>query len=126
MAKYLILYRQVAGLVVCGPVRDAAPLMRESWPVWCSGVTPIGCTNTPNKEPLAADKLASHRSRYQGAIAVCDDTGVVIIPPQSITADFLRKLDWIEEQEDLWFDAIDRKKLTTYETVCLRKYEQKS
>ena len=38
--------------------------------------------------------------------------------------EFYKKLEWIEEQEDIWFDCIDRKKWNTFETVCLKKYEE--
>jgi len=38
---------------------------------------------------------------------------------------FLQKLDWIEEQEDIWFDCIDRLKWDTFDTVCLKKYREK-
>jgi regulator of RNase E activity RraA len=63
--------------------------------------------------------------QFHGAIAVCDDTGVAIIPKEKHTEDFIDKLKWIEEQEDLWYDAIDRKKLSTFKTVCLKKYLDK-
>ena len=43
-----------------------------------------------------------------------------------INADFLKKLAWIEEQEDVWFDCIDRKKWDTFDTVCLKRYEKES
>jgi regulator of RNase E activity RraA len=124
VAKYLILYRQVAAVAVRGLLRDAANLIKERWPVWSEGVTPIGCFNRKNTAPLDARLLTEGHARYDGAVAVCDDTGVVIIPPDQMTEAFLAKLDWIEEQEDVWFDCIDRRKLDTYETVCLRKYEQ--
>jgi hypothetical protein len=54
---------------------------------------------------------------------VCDDTGVVTIPGNRISEEFLQRLDWIEEQEDIWFDCIDRRKWDTFETVCLKRYE---
>jgi regulator of RNase E activity RraA len=124
VAKYLVLYRQVAALVTCGLLRDAANLLKEGWPIWLEGVTPLGCFNARNPEPLDPRLLAEHRDRYDGGVAVCDDTGVVVIPRGQLTEDFLGKLGWIEEQEDVWFDCIDRLKWDTYETVCLRRYEQ--
>ena len=54
---------------------------------------------------------------------VCDDSGVVIIPKEQITEDMLQKLIAIEEQEDIWFDCIDRRKWDTFDTVCLKKYK---
>lgn len=120
--KYLILYRQAAAVAVCGPIRDSANLIKENWPIWIEGVTPVGCFNKKNEIPLAPELVAEHRERYHGAIAICDDTGMVVIPKSSFNAEFLDKLEWIEEQEDIWFDCIDRRKWDTFETVCLKKY----
>ncbi|NWP75080.1 RraA family protein, partial [Escherichia coli] len=63
------------------------------------------------------------RADYHDSIAVCDDSGVVIIPKAHHNQAFLDKLDWIEEQEDIWFDCIDRRKWSTFETVCLKRYQ---
>src|ERR1700726_573630 len=41
VAKFLLLYRQVAALVACGNLRDAPHLFKENWPVWSQGVTPV-------------------------------------------------------------------------------------
>ena len=53
---------------------------------------------------------------------VCDDSGVVIIEKDNLTEKFYQKLEAIEEQEDIWFDCIDRRKWDTFDTVCLKKY----
>ena len=42
VAKFLTLYRQVAAVAVVGKVRDAPRIIRERWPVWSDGVTPVG------------------------------------------------------------------------------------
>jgi regulator of RNase E activity RraA len=123
VAKYLLLYRQVGALVIDAKVRDAPHLMKENWPIWSTGVSPIGCFNRRNEQPLDPDLERSRRERYGGAIAVCDDSGVVVIPKSLHTQAFLDKLDWIEEQEDIWFDCIDRRKWDTFEAVCLKRYE---
>lgn len=124
VSKYLILYRQVAAIVVQGYLRDIPHLRKENWPIWCTGGTPIGCFNHKNEVDLDPAIIAERRKRYDGAIAICDDSGVVIIPKDRINRDFLEKLDWIEEQEDIWFDCIDRRKWNTYDTVCLKKYQE--
>jgi regulator of RNase E activity RraA len=122
VSKYLILYQQVAAIVVQGYLRDIPHLRKENWPIWCAGGTPIGCFNRKNEINLDPAIIAERRKQYDGTIAVCDDSGVVIIPKDRINRDFLEKLDWIEEQEDVWFDCIDRLKWNTYDTVCLKKY----
>ena len=100
-------------------------LRKENWPVWYEGPTPIGCFNRKHETPFPADVLAERRARYEGAVAVCDDSGVVVIPPD-VASDpaFIEKLNWIEQQEDLWFDCIDGKKWDTFETVCLKRYRE--
>lgn len=124
VAKYLILYRQVAALVCRGYLRDVANLLKERWPIWLEGATPIGCLNVRNPAPPDPRWLEERRDFHDGAVAVCDDTGVVVARRHQLTESFVGKLDWIEEQEDIWFDCIDRLKWDTFETVCLKRYEQ--
>lgn len=122
VAKYLTLYKGLAAIVVNGKMRDAHSLIKENYPIWCKGTTPIGCFNKKNDSPLNSEVIENWRQKYEGAIAVCDDAGVVIIPANSVNEEFLRKLDFIELQEDIWFYCIDTKKWSTYDTVCLKKY----
>jgi 4-hydroxy-4-methyl-2-oxoglutarate aldolase len=121
IAKYLLLYKQAQAIVVHGNVRDVPHLIKENWPVWCQGRNPAGCFNTRPTTLPGPDRL--HQGRVlQESIAVCDDSGVVIIEKQHHTEAFLSRLEWIEEQEDVWFDCIDRRKWSTFDTVCLKKY----
>ncbi len=126
VSKYLILYKQVAAIVVRGYLRDVPHLLKENWSIWLEGITPIGCFNRMNEKPFDPDIIEDRKAKYEGAIAVCDDCGVVVIPKTIQNEDFLKKLDWIEEQEDIWFDCIDRLKWNTYDTVCLKKYLKKT
>lgn len=122
VAKFLLLYRAAAAIVVKGLVRDAHTLRKENYAIWSAGVTPIGCFNRENETAPDATKVAEHHALYDGTIAVCDDSGVVIIPRETKTEDFLEKLRLMELQEDAWFHSIDTDKFTTFETVCLKKY----
>ena len=122
ICKYIILYQQAGAIISNAKMRDAGALLREKYPVWCTGFSPVGCFNKKVEHPVDADLLAAHRALYDGAIAVCDDCGVVIIPKELHTDAFLQKLVAIEEQEDIWFDRLDRKKENTFEIVCLKKY----
>lgn len=124
VSKYFILYKNSKAMVVMGKMRDAHRLIKENYPIWCTGVSPIGCFNNKVEEPLEPIWETEHRSMYEGAIAVCDDSGVVIIPKEHINEAFLDKLESIEKQEDIWFDCIDRKKWDTFDTVCLKKYKE--
>ena len=122
VSKYMLLYRGAAAIVVNGNMRDAHRLIRNNYPVWCSGVTPVGCFNRKHAAPLDASIVAQWKKAYDGAVAVCDDCGVVIIPREQMTKEFSEKLDFIELQEDIWFYCTDTKKWSTYDTVCLKKY----
>jgi len=122
VAKYVLLYKQASAIIVTGKLRDAQNLIKENWPIWCSGFNPVGCFNKKLPHTLSEEFINKRREMYDGAIAVCDDTGVVIIPKDQHNEQFYKKLEFIEEQEDIWFDCIDRKKMSTYETVCLKKY----
>lgn len=122
VSKYILLYHQSRAIVVNGKMRDAAQIIRQNWPIWCSGYTPVGCFN--RKPSLEVDDKwrKEHFEKYNGAIAVCDDCGVVVIPKENITEEFLEKLYHIEDQEDIWFDRLDHYKESTFNIVCKKKY----
>ncbi len=125
VSKFLMLYRQAAGIVVKGKLRDIPHLIKEEWPIWYEGPTPIGCFNRESHAFLPPEREKELKRPYEGAIAVCDDSGVVIIPREKQTLDFIKRLQAIEDLEDQWFDCIDRLKWNTFETVCLKKYREK-
>jgi regulator of RNase E activity RraA len=127
VTKFILLYKQASALVTVGKLRDVPHLIKENWPIWYMGSTPIGCFNRPNYDnPMDDNIIKTRMNEFNGSIAVCDDSGVVIIPKDFHNEEFLKKLDWIEEQEDIWFDCIDRLKWDTYDTVCLKKYLDKN
>lgn len=122
VSKYILLYLQASAIVTNAKMRDAAALIRENYPIWCTGVSPVGCFNTKPQPPLVEYIEKSHREMYDGSIMVCDDCGVVLIPKRHHTKEFYDKIVAIEEQEDIWFDRLDRKKESTFEIVCLKNY----
>ncbi|MGM9660989.1 MAG: hypothetical protein ACI3WQ_10365 [Faecousia sp.] len=122
VSKYLLLYRQSRALVICGKMRDAAALIKENWPIWCEGFNPEGCFNRKPCTELDRSLREEYFERYDGAIAVCDDCGVVVIPKEKNTKDFLQALHHMEDQEDIWFDRLDHYKENTFEIVCQKKY----
>ncbi len=124
VSKYILLYHQSKAIVVNGKMRDAAALIREKWPIWCTGYNPVGCFNRkPQADPNEV-WVKEHQDKYDGAIAVCDDCGVVVIPKEHITDEFLDKLHFIEDQEDIWFDRLDHYKESTFDIVCKKMYLQ--
>jgi hypothetical protein len=66
------------------------------------------------------------RKKYEGGIAVCDDGGVTVIPPNRINADTLERLQQIEMQEDIWFFCLDTLKWDTKKIVCDKDYLKES
>lgn len=122
VCKYILLYRQAAAIICNAKFRDAGALLRENYPIWCTGFTPVGCFNTKPEKSLDEMIVTEHKSMYDGAIAVCDDCGVVIIPKELHTEAFYQKLVHIEEQEDIWFNRLDHYKENTFEIVCQKKY----
>lgn len=124
VSKYILLYKQAAAIISNAKLRDGARLIKENYPIWCAGLTPIGCFNKENDAPLEKEIYKEHYNRYEGSIAVCDDSGVVIIPKELHTEEFYKKIIAIEEQEDIWFDCLDRKKWDTFDIVCLKKYKE--
>lgn len=122
VSKYLLLYKQAEAVVVMGRLRDTSRLMKEYYAIWCDGYSPVGCFNRDPDVRPDPELERSRRAEYDGAIAVCDDAGVVVVRKEQLTEEFLRSLEHIEEQEDIWYECIDRRKWSTYETVCLKKY----
>ena len=123
MCKYLFLYKRIAGLVVNGLVRDSHRLIKENYPIWCLGETPLGCFN---REVTASEDLqktiAERRALFEDSIMVCDDSGCTQIAKENITPTTVRRLEWIEIQEDIWYYCIDTLKWSTFETICQKRY----
>lgn len=124
VSKYILLYRQAAAIITDRNMRDANNLIKERYAIWCGGFSPVGCFNTEEGSKLDQAVFDEHYERWHGSIAVCDDSGVVIIPKELHTEEFCDKLLAIEEQEDIWFDCLDRRKWDTYDIVCLKKYRE--
>lgn len=122
VSKYILLYRQAEAIITNENMRDANHLLKERFAIWCRGFSPIGCFNREENARLDEKTFREHYEKYNGSIAVCDDSGVVIIPKELHTEEFFQKLVDIEEQEDMWFDCLDRRKWDTYDIVCLKKY----
>lgn len=122
VTKYIMLYKRAKAIVVNGKVRDAHTLIKENYPIWCESVSPVGCVNYPNGDDLDESTLYELKMQYDGIIMVCDDSGVVMIPKENINADLLKKLEFIEFQEDIWFYCLDTLKMSTFDIVCEKKY----
>jgi 4-hydroxy-4-methyl-2-oxoglutarate aldolase len=125
VAKYLILYKSAEAIVSNGKVRDVHTLIKENYPIWCYGTNPVGCFNYEPKSPIDKIVLNERIEYFKDSIIVADDTGAVVITKEFINKEFYAKLEWIERQEDIWFDCIDRKKWNTFDTICLKKYKIK-
>ena len=121
ISKYVLLYKGAVAIVVQGLLRDGAALRRESYAMWSEGYHPLGCYNTP-VDAYPAELARQACDQYQGGIAVCDDGGVTIIPPDKLNEEMLRRLQRIEMQEDIWFYCLDTLKWDTKKIVCDKAY----
>ncbi len=124
VAKYTLLYKQAAAIVVEGNVRDTARLVREQYPIWCMSSNPVGAVNF--KTHSEETRVGSEQSRVRGGIAVCDEGGVVIIPANLINSDLSKKLQHIEALEDLWHYCLNTLKWSTYDIVVKKRYLEES
>lgn len=122
VSKYITLYLENIAIVTNGWLRDAHILTKENYPIWCAGVSPIGCYNTEVDKMPYINTIEEHKKIYEGSVMVCDDSGVVIIYKEQLNDEFYEKLKFIEKQEDIWYDCVDRRKWSTFKTVCLKDY----
>lgn len=122
VSKYIMLYKRAKAIVINGKLRDAHTLIKEKYPIWLQDVSPIGCVNRPNGPEIDSALLQEIKDKYEGSIMVCDDSGVVMIPKDKIDEKLLTKLEFIEFQEDIWFYCVDTLKMSTFDTVCKKKY----
>jgi len=125
VAKYVLLYKRAAALVVFGMIRDRAALLRDGSRIWFQGFTPLGCTNEP-VAPFPQDKADLIRDKYESGVAICDSGGVAFIERGLVSEETLNRLKWIEAQEDLWFYCLDTLKWSTDDIVCKRRYLEES
>ena len=88
----------IVGLVIDGTVRDTAEIKELGFPVFCLGANP---TATTKDEPGKIDiEIACGAARVSpGDIIVGDEDGVVVIP-QAIASDVLKKVQAIAEKEE--------------------------
>lgn len=121
IAKYVLLYRSAAAIVVHGAVRDVAALRREGFAVWSEDYSPLGCSNA-SVNSFPHERMQEIREIYDGGIAVCDDGGVTVIPKALVSEATLSKLESIELQEDIWFYCLDTLKWDTRKIVCDKAY----
>jgi len=121
VAKFILLYKGAAAIIVQGKVRDAAELCREKYSIWCEGVTPLGCHNQ-SADGFDLNKKEALLREFHGAIAVCDEGGVTIISNEFINDETLKKLQLIEMQEDIWQFCLDSLKWDTKKIVCDKAY----
>ena len=104
VAKQLLVYQKVSAIIVNGFVRDAHRLVKEDYPIWTKGVTPLGCFN---RDVIADNSIKkSIQSRFDmfaNSILVADDSGCTLIQGSQINNILLQALDFIELQEDIWY-----------------------
>lgn len=125
VSSFIMENKKARAIIVNGTMRDLDGLRKRQYPVWCKGITPIGCFNVePNRNAEINRQSKIGMDYYDGAIAVCDTSGVVVIPKSEINDEFITKMDNMVEQERIWFECVEQKGWNTYDTVCLKKYKE--
>ncbi|CAN2170044.1 MenG Demethylmenaquinone methyltransferase [Candidatus Nanopelagicaceae bacterium] len=117
VAKYVLLYRQAAAIVVDGNIRDTSRLVREGYAIWCRGSNPVGAINSSTR--VESEYPSSHGAQ---GIAVCDEGGVVIISETECNAKTLARLRYIEALEDMWQYCLNTLKWSTFDIVVQKRY----
>ena len=127
VSSFIMENKKARAIVVNGSMRDLQGLRNRHYPVWCKGITPIGCFNVqPNSNVEINRQAIARSSYYDGAIAVCDASGVVVIPKSEINEAFFGRIDKMIEQERIWFECVEEKGWDTFDTVCLKKYKEQN
>ena len=62
--------------------------------------------------------------KYEGGIAICDLTGVVVIPKKDVNNKTLKKIKLVEKQEDIWYHCLDVKKWDTKKIIVDKAYKK--
>jgi len=123
VSKYIMLYKNAKAIIVNGLVRDVHRLKKEDYSMWSLGYTPLGCYN---KEVILEESIESQikerQEIFQNSLIVADDSGCTLIDNNQINSEFLKKLEFIELQEDIWYFCMDTLKMNTYSTICLKEY----
>jgi len=123
VAKYFILYKEFDGIIVNGLMRDVHVLLKNNYPVWALGVTPLGCYNKKvEPSPEILEQAKKNRAYLEGSIMIADDSGCTVISKELCTEETLKKLEFIELQEDIWYYCLDTLKWSTYKTICEKAY----
>jgi Demethylmenaquinone methyltransferase len=127
VSSFIMENRKAKAIIINGAMRDFDGIRKRKYPVWCKGITPIGCFNVqPNRNAEINRQAKAGIDYYDGAIAVCDASGVVVIPKSEINDEFISKMDNMVEQERIWFECVEKRGWNTFDTVCLKKYKEQN
>ena len=70
VTKFMLLHQRAEAVISNAKLRDGSGLIKHNYPVWCKGITPIGCFNVKIDEPLDPEIYRTHKEMYDGNIAV--------------------------------------------------------
>jgi len=121
VVKFLFEVRKIKALVVHGAIRDVKEIKSMGYKIWCNGRTPIGCVNHLTKD-FPRHKKDEIYAKYEGAVVVCDETGVVAIPKGFSPNEIIGRIDNILNKERVWFHCLEKLEMNTFEIVCQNKY----
>ncbi len=121
ISTFLVEKKGAVAVVVNGLVRDLRSLVKAGLPVWCTGVSPIGCYNVPSA-PFTTERETELQAKYEGTLAICDEVGVVAIPQSRFNREMVNALYKIHDQEKIWFHCLNVLGWDTKKIVCDKAY----
>jgi len=121
VAQFLFDIKKIKALVVHGAIRDVAEIMKNNYSIWCNDKTPIGCVNYLTKE-FPEFKRKELFDKYEGAVAICDSTGVIAIPKTMSSDEVLDRIRKISNKEYIWHYCLEHMSMNTFEIICKNEY----
>jgi 4-hydroxy-4-methyl-2-oxoglutarate aldolase len=119
--SYMLEKKGATAVVIHGLVRDLNSLIKNNLPVWSMGVTPIGCVNSISA-PFSLENRLELEKKYQGGIAICDSTGVIVIQKKNFNQGMIDSLYLIKDKEKIWFYCMNELNWNTKKIVCDEAY----
>lgn len=110
--------RGACGMVFNGSIRDVERL--KYYNVWAKGRSPIVCHKSQsNKSTSGAINvhIEKLKKEFESSILVCDDTGIVRVPSEAMTDEFMRSLKEVRQRERLWKEELEKGK-STFDITC--------
>lgn len=125
VSRFIFEKKEAIAIVTNGKIRDKKDILNFNVPIWHIGTNPTGCYNNRPVFTDSLDILAQERKKeLKNSILICDDDGVIIIKEKDINDTLFTNLKKLREQEKIWKECVFKKGWNTFDTICLRRYQE--